>query len=580
MQELAYCSHAHRFANSLRQASTILTFGLLIFVNRGKSAESAQLEAWPVDPLIKVFSDDSAPISADHSALAEVARGETASIQVAVRSASTVHDLRATLSPIKSGNGNNLDCRSMRFVGYVPVKQPIQVPPRDVLRPTPDLFPDPLLEMESVELKPRKAQAIWLTIPIANDTIPGTYQGSLTLSGRDGDQQVSKTLTVEVRVFAVCVRPQKLWVTNWFVMDTPYKPFAHSPESPEYWRLMRAYAKNMAEHRQNVVLIDPLCLARIEADAHGKLKFDFSQFDKWVAIFEAAGALGLIEGGHLGNRFGDHNFRAPFGVRIWRASERKVSTTLAEPNSQEAHDFYSQYLPALINHLSQQGQLHRYIQHLADEPLAQNQASYRDIAALVRKYAPKLRIVEATHSKDLTGSIDIWVPMLNYFHKDFRHYSRQKEQGDEVWFYTCWKPQAEYANRFVEQPLLKTRLLHWINFRYGATGYLHWGYNQWTADDPFLQTTVHHNPTNASQYLPAGDSWIVYPGKEGPLDSIRHEAMRDGIADYELLCQLSEIDPVAANNLVREHILNFDRYDCDVAKFRQSRRQLLTRLSQ
>ena len=196
---------------------------------------------------------------------------------------------------------------------------------------------------------------------------------------------------------------------------------------------------------------------------------------------------------------------------------------------------------------------------------------------LARKYAPELRIVEACHTKDLVGSIDVWVPQLNFLHQDFAHYQQRQRAGDEVWLYTCVFPQGEYANRFIEQPLIKTRLLHWINFRYGVTGYLHWGYNHWTQDSPFTHTTRAHG---GPAYLPAGDPWIVYPGQNGPLDSIRFEAMRDGIADYELLCLLAERNPDAAQRMVARHVLDFDRYDIDVGRFRAARRELLQLLGQ
>jgi len=63
--------------------------------------------------------------------------------------------------------------------------------------------------------------------------------------------------------------------------------------------------------------------------------------------------------------------------------------------------------------------------------------------------------------------------------------------------------------------------------------------------------------------LPAGDSWLVYP-KDGKLiDSIRYEAMRDGIADYELLSMLSARNPKAAMALAEKLILAFDRYVID-----------------
>ena len=136
-------------------------------------------------------------------------------------------------------------------------------------------------------------------------------------------------------------------------------------------------------------------------------------------------------------------------------------------------------------------------------------------------------------------------------------------------------PQGEYANRFIEQPLLKTRLLHWINYRYGATGYLHWGYNHWRQEDPFTHLTPAHG---GPPYLPAGDSWIVYPGSDGPLGSIRFEAMRDGIVDHELLSMLGERDAAAAQRLAAQHVLAFDRYDTDLKRFRATRRELLSLL--
>ncbi|HEV2294771.1 MAG TPA: hypothetical protein VGR35_13030 [Tepidisphaeraceae bacterium] len=62
------------------------------------------------------------------------------------------------------------------------------------------------------------------------------------------------------------------------------------------------------------------------------------------------------------------------------------------------------------------------------------------------------------------------------------------------------------------------------------------------------------------------------------IDSVRFEAMRDGIADYELFCQLAERaerHEAAAERLVARHVLDFDRYDCDVKTFRDTRREML-----
>ena len=102
-----------------------------------------------------------------------------------------------------------------------------------------------------------------------------------------------------------------------------------------------------------------------------------------------------------------------------------------------------------------------------------------------------MRVMEATQTRELVGAVNTWVPILDHFHRDYEFLRQRQKAGDEVWFYTCCGPTGSFANRFIELPLIKTRLLHWINFRYGAAGYLHWGFNYWNpASSPFDETDV------------------------------------------------------------------------------------------
>ncbi len=535
--------------------------------------ETAMLTLWPVDPLVKVFRD--ATPSATGDAITEVARGEHASLQVVVRSDAAVAGLRVTVAPLTLESGKaTLQPRKPRFVGYVPVDRPIQKPPKDQLRKPPAGFPDPLLETETLEVKPGQAQPVWITVAVPTNAVPGLYRGRLTVSGTVQGKPTSASLPLAVRVYRATVERSRLWVTNWFAMQWRHMAIKPKPESEQYYALLRRYARNMADHRQNVALISPLSLATFTAGKDGQLEIDFSRFDRWVTLFKEEGVIGLIEGGHIGGR--KKGWLSQFVVRTRQIADGKVRSASVDPSSPEADRFYARFFPALVKHLREKGWLECYVQHLADEPIMVNIETYRAMAALARKYAPELRIIEACHTKDLVGAMNVWVPQLNYLHRDYEHYQARQRAGEEVWFYTCVFPQGEYANRFIEQPLIKTRLLHWINYRYGVTGYLHWGYNHWTPQSPFTHTTRKHG---GPPYLPAGDPWIVYPGKDGPLDSIRHEAMRDGIADYELLCLLEDRAPATAKALVAKHVLDFDRYDTDVAAFRATRRAILERLS-
>jgi len=335
----------------------------------------------------------------------------------------------------------------------------------------------------------------------------------------------------------------------------------------------------MAEHRTNCVRLPILELTKFSASAQGELKFDFSDFDKVVLLFIEEGVIGRIEGGHIGWRSG--GWTSQWLIEIRKINNGAVESARVDPSSQDADKFYGQFLPALVSHLKEKGWLDIYIQHQADECVPENSQSYKAIGTLVHKYAPELSRIDAVLLREeVVGAVDIWVPRVDHIHQDYDFFKERQRLGEEVWFYTAVWPQGEWANRFVELPLLRTRILHWMNYRYGITGYLHWGYNYWKFNgitDPFTQTT----PPHGASHLPAGDAWIVYPGPgKKPFDSMRHEAMRDGIADYELLSMLNERDSTKARALAARHVIDFDEYDCDVKRFRATRLELLTLLQE
>lgn len=189
---------------------------------------------------------------------------------------------------------------------------------------------------------------------------------------------------------------------------------------------------------------------------------------------------------------------------------------------------------------------------------------------------PGIKIIEACHTKDVAKTIDVWVPELDFLSKDYSFYQQRQQKGDQVWFYTCLAPKGNFANRFLDLPLIKTRLLHWINFKYGITGYLHWGFNMWN-QHPFEETTDIN--LESGNILPGGDSWIVYPGYHKLYTSIRLETMLDGINDYALLKMLDKKDHLLATSIINSMVFRFDWYDVNIAHLREVHKQILEALS-
>jgi len=529
-----------------------------------------------VDPLEKVLAE--ASYFPPKEAISEVVRGEHATLQFVVRSNDKITNLKVDVTQANNA-GKLLPPAKTGFVGYVKVGRTIWDYSRDRIVSISGYYPDPILEQESIDVDFGNTQPIWISIPIPADAGQGLYKGQITISGKNGKRTFSITKDYSIKVYPVTVEKTSLWVTNWFTIDTSrIKLFnygkAPEPFSEQYFNLVRMLAKKMADYRQNVALISPLGLSEFTFE-NGKWKCDFSNFDKIVEIFIKEGVIGRIEGGHIGGREGGWN--SQFVVMVPNDSVnpgRKFNRLpISDPKAKE---FYTEFIVALNSHLKEKGWDKIYLQHIADEPTEFNFKSYIEIAGFVKGVAPDFRIIEACHSKNLENMLDIWVPQLDFMNQDYEFYNLQNKNGKEAWFYTCLSPKGEYANRFIELPLLKTRYMHWVNYKYNIPGYLHWGLNFWKADPFGEQTSIQYEGGNI---LPGGDSWIIYP-KDGKLfSSIRFDAMRDGIVDYELFRMLEKKFPEKAKEIADQVIYQFDRYDNNIEAFRDHRRNLMELLS-
>ena len=147
------------------------------------------------------------------------------------------------------------------------------------------------------------------------------------------------------------------------------------------------------------------------------------------------------------------------------------------------------------------------------------------------------------YSVDLqAGKSSIMCPQSKIFdEKGFREraYARQAD-GDKLWWYVCCdpRPSSRYCNLFVQQDGIKHRLLFWQQKQLGVTGLLYWSTDYWcdAAGGPWASALT--TPWTGNDTY--GDGVLVYPGRavgvDGPISSLRLEAVAGGIEDYEYLC--------------------------------------------
>lgn len=536
-----------------------------------------------VDPLQKVFPESNYFTS--KKAHADVARGEFASFQFAIRSNVNITDLRIE---VESPNMNDKQLKEIKkgFIDYVRVDRTNPDPSKDIYTPSSGFFPDPIMYVDNKNVSFGTTQPIWISVKIPKESQPGLYNGKVNIIGKAAGEEFVKTQAISIEVFEPVIDGNSLWVTNWFFLDRLSYLNNNQPVEPHselFWELSRVLAKTLGEYQQNVAMISPFdhTLFIFEKD---EWSFDFSNFNKLVQIFIDEGVIGRLEGGHLGARI-DGGWSSPFGLFVPKLGDDAIDKELMPLDSPITKKFYSSFLPAFMQNIKDNGWQDGYVQHIADEPIGDNVNSYIEISKFIKTIIPEIRIIEATHTHSLENKVDVWVPQMNFLKEGLDFYKERQLQGDEIWYYTCLSPKGEYANRFVEQPLIKTRLLHWVNYKYNITGYLHWGFNHWGSSDGHNSS---ENPyedvsgmiVSSGNVLPGGDSWIVYPGYKTIYPSIRLEAMRDGINDYELLRMFSEKFPDEAKEIVNSIVYGFEHYDTHISDFRSKRRYILERLSE
>ena len=126
-------------------------------------------------------------------------------------------------------------------------------------------------------------------------------------------------------------------------------------------------------------------------------------------------------------------------------------------------------------------------------------------------------------------------------------------------------------------PVSSARLMGFAKNRIG--GFLHWGFNQFPGGmNPFLATEC-PNDTGIGTDFPCGDSFMVYPGTDGPWLGTRFEAWRMGAEDMELLCLLQEKDPAKADSLIGKLFTDNQHYNADPSHFESVYEELLDALA-
>ena len=521
--------------------------------------DTHSLEIKCVSSLTKVFPD-SALTESDICHTAQVLLNETASFQIAYRADCLVKRLH-----LKIDAGALPVTPVLQKVELVPSEMPGYGDEDDfVLKTSPGLFPDVLLpfsEAEELYAYPNQWRCIWVTLSAAPDAAPGTYPLHISISGTDDSTFGANRKWYGEETFTLSVLPaklpeQKIAHTEWFSTDCLSTWYHAKPLSDRWWELVNSYLKNAADHGINMILT-PVFTPPIETKIGSErltvqlmnivktgdqYDFDFQNLEKWISIALASG-IHYFEMPHLFTQWG-----AKFTPKIIvteNGETKKLFGWQVASEDPSYRNFLSQFLPALISCLEKYLDSDQVFFHISDEPGEDSLERYQRLSKLVRDLIGDYPLMDALSEYTifekslLNPPVTVLDTVNNFLEKQVR----------PLWvYYACLENKNYIPNRFFAFPSLRNRIIGIQLYKFQIQGFLHWGYNHWYSGlsvkelDPFTNT-------DSDACFPSGDAFLVYPGENGPINSIRIEVLREAFQDYRALTLLESLTD-------REHVLS------------------------
>ena len=284
----------------------------------------------------------------------------------------------------------------------------------------------------------------------------------------------------------------------------------------------------------------------------------------------------------------------------------------------EHRALFQAWCSAARSHLAEKGWLDKAVTYPFDEPNVKDYAFVVEQLRRIKEAFPGLRRMVPMNlgaTQEFVGWVDCWCPILNSHSPEFA--AARRQSGDFYAWYICCYPKSPYVANFIDRPATDLRVWLWQTWQERVQGVLIWESVWWNSpeaypeslqnpyDDSMSWASGFGTPRGQKRPWNAGDGRFLYPPEtatgrqpqpvlDGPVDSIRWEALRDGMEDYEYHAILQRLlterrGKLAAEELARYEALlqvpaavsqSLTRYTTDPAPLEARRHELAQAIEQ
>lgn len=406
-----------------------------------------------------------------------------------------------------------------------------------------------------------RTQGVYVRLRLPADLPPGAYSGQVCAFNQQGfaDESLLWEAQVALKVTAACLPDPAdfgFHLNLWQHCTAIARAHRVALWSAAHFALIDGYFASLAALGQKALTViaaeipwsgqrgyrDPAypaylfehSIIPVTRAADGALSADFSLLDRLLALgakhhidreIDLFGLLNVWVDEEYG--FGKVAPDAPDAIRV-----RCFDTSSGGFSYLRTAADLRWYLRALHDHLQTLGLLER-VRVAADEPA--DLAAFNASLAFIQQAAPGFRYNAAINHysfiEEAPPAVSDFIPVLPYACQDPQRTAELTAQvhargGKMLWYVCCWPP---IPNTFLHSPLPEARLHGWLTHALGLDGFLRWAFCLWPSD-PARRVSWR------APDWPAGDMYFVLPGPDGaPIETLRYEALRAGIQDYELI---------------------------------------------
>ena len=459
----------------------------------------------------KYRAEETIPPNGIDTLTASLAKNEAEGMQFILNFEEDVKNVSVSMTVPKSAEGYTIDdVRLFREHYYYIEKQAAEYPVEG-------WYPDALIPLEyddlnSVDIPAEKNQGFWITVTAPKGQPSGIYTATVTVTHDSG--VINIPVEIEVWDFELpeeipfegyyCIWMWSLWNTL---------SATGSDEGEDYYETFEQYFDFFLEYRMN-----PGHVYSAETTPE---------------------ALAEVYKEYLENP---------------RVQNLKYYTTFIK-NSDGTYSLGEDSI-IFFTKMREYGLLDKIVTDvIRDEPPDIESINKEGLAkkAALEKLFPEVRTQATTAPREsLYGAIDAWCGIWSSQTTEDEVYVTDRiTAGDDVHWYGCVSPRYPYPSYHIQDYLMTSRLVMWMQKDWQISGNLYWtatlGSSKYNAELEVYETREQWTDPYAFP-VSAGDGYLVYIGGKNdgiinrniPVPSMRMESIRDGTEDNIYLTLLEE----------------------------------------